>query len=53
MNEEPYTVLKPKWLEENGYTDGDVMVDEDGGEYVLSDEDEYGEREKIYIAEQI
>jgi len=51
MNEDIYYAIKD-WLAEHGYTEGDIMVDEDGEQFVIS-EDENGEQTILYLLDEI
>jgi len=51
MTEETRDLID-KWLDEYGYTDGDVLEDEEGESFVWSI-DETGKKNKLYILEEI
>lgn len=52
MDEEDYLEERAEWLETHGYSDGDVMEDSMGREFVYTF-DENGVREEIFIEEVI
>lgn len=46
---EEYFQRKMEWLKDHNYSNGDVMEDEDGKEYVMDRPDEDGKMDRIYL----